>query len=462
MFNRLSFKIGLLFFVFILIIESFLFFILYTNLANDRIDEVMNSLLARGNAHRDVLEDHFEQSTLEHIGLMESATEFIVIITDEKGNIVISSDPIEDDMKNVIEHSHNQIIPTEGKIIEERWNQEKYIATDSPITINREHKGHVFMFTKTNYVKNIVDQLADQFIVIGIITIALTIVTIFILSRFVALPLIKMKEATEQLSNGNHNVELHTERKDELGELANSITRLSKDLKDLKMARNEFLASISHELRTPLTYIKGYADIINRKSTSKEEIENYVKIICEEAEQLTILIKNLFDLAKIDQNNFLIKREHVALHELIQNVAERIRPVLAKKKIILHVNCPNGIIAFVDPERLQQVLLNILENAKNHSDKGSQILLNANQNSQDIIITTADEGEGIPEQDLPYIFDRLYRVEKSRSRQSGGAGLGLAITKEIVESHGGRINIRSELGKGTSVVIKLTRGDRNE
>lgn len=462
MFNRLSFKIGLLFFVFILIIESFLFFILYTNLANDRIDEVMNSLLARGNAHRDVLEDHFEQSTLEHIGLMESATEFIVIITDEKGNIVISSDPIEDDMKNVIEHSHNQIIPTEGKVIEERWNQEEYIATDSPITINGEHKGHVFMFTKTNHVKNIVDQLADQFIVIGIITIALTIVTIFILSRFVALPLINMKEATEQLSKGNHNVELHTERKDELGELANSITKLSKDLKDLKMARNEFLASISHELRTPLTYIKGYADIINRQNTSKEEIENYVKIICEEAEQLTILIKNLFDLAKIDQNNFLIKREHVALHELIQNVAERIRPVLAKKKIILHVNCPNGITAFVDPERLQQVLINILENAKNHSDEGSQILLNANQNSQDIIITIADEGEGIPEQDLPYIFDRLYRVEKSRSRQSGGAGLGLAITKEIVESHGGSINIRSELGKGTSVVIKLTRGDRNE
>src|SRR5690625_5579521 len=97
MFNKLSFKIGLLFFVFILIIESILFFILYINLANDRIDEVMNSLLARGNTHRDVLEDHFDQPTLEHVGIMESASEFIVIITDETVAIIISSDPVEEE-----------------------------------------------------------------------------------------------------------------------------------------------------------------------------------------------------------------------------------------------------------------------------------------------------------------------------------------------------------------------------
>src|SRR5699024_3739187 len=123
-----------------------------------------------------------------------------------------------------------------------------------------------------------------------------------------------------QLSKGKHDVELHTDRKDELGELANSITKLSKDLKGLKMARNEFLASISHELRTPLTYIKGYADIINRSDTPKEEIEEYIKIIREETDQLTVLIKNLFKLAKIDQNNFVIKRERVKLCELIQSV----------------------------------------------------------------------------------------------------------------------------------------------
>jgi len=462
MFKKLSFKIGLLFFVFILIIESFLFFILYTNLANDRIEEVINSLLARGNTHRDVLEDHFDWYTLKHVGIMESASEFIVIITDEKGDIMISSDPVEKEMMDVVDHTNDEEIPTEGKIVEDRWNEGKYIATDSPITINGKHKGHVFMFAHTDYVKRTVDQLSNQFLIASVITVLLTIVTIFILSRLIAQPLIKMKEATEQLSKGNHNVKLHTERKDELGELANSITKLSKDLKELKMARNEFLASISHELRTPLTYIKGYADIINRRDTSKEEIEEYVGIIREETEQLTILIKNLFQLAKIDQNNFLIRREHVALCEFLEKTVERIQPALIEKEIRLYVNCPDSVIAFIDPERFQQVFTNILDNAQGHSYPGSAITIDVKQTATQIIITTTDEGEGIPEPDLPYIFDRLYRVEKSRSRLSGGAGLGLAITKEIVESHGGSIDIRSQLGKGTCVIIKLLRGDRNE
>src|SRR5699024_419885 len=356
MFNKLSFKIGLLFFVFILIMETFLFFILYTNVANERINEVMGSLLARGNMHRDVLEDKFDRTTLEHVSLMESVSQFAVIIVDESGEVIISSDPIEEDMRNVIKHTDKSIIPTKGKVVEERWNQEKYIATDSPITINGRHKGHVFMFANTSNVKKVVNHISDQFIISGLIIIALTIVTIFILSRFITFPLIKMKEATEQLSRGKNTVQLHTERKDELGELANSITKLSNDLEEMKTARNEFLASIAHELRTPLTYIKGYADIVNRQDISPEEVKEYIEIIREESEQLTILIKNLFDLAKLDQNNFVIKRERVILYDLIQTVVGLVTPVFAEEHIILSVKCSKKVVVFADPERLQQVL----------------------------------------------------------------------------------------------------------
>src|SRR5690625_1384309 len=422
----------------------------------------MNSLLARGNTHRDVLEDHFDRATLKHVGIMESASEFMVVITDGKGEVIISSDPVESEMMDVVDHANDGGIPTKGKVVEDRWSEGKYIATDSPITINGEHKGHVFMFANTSYVKRTVDQLSNQFLITSIITVLLTIITIFILSRFIAHPLIKMKKETEQLSKGSHNVALHTKRKDELGELANSITKLSQELKELKQARNEFLASVSHELRTPLTYIKGYADIINRPDTSEEEVKEYVDIIREETEQLTVLINNQLQLAKIDQNNFLIKRERVELCEFLQNIVERIQPVFAEKKILLHVNCPNELIVFIDPERFQQVFVNILDNAKKHSDGGSKISIEVKQTNHHITITIIDEGEGIHEQDLPYIFDRLYRVEKSRSRQSGGAGLGLSITKEIVESHGGSIEVQSKPGKGTSVIIKLVRRDLNE
>ena len=117
-----------------------------------------------------------------------------------------------------------------------------------------------------------------------------------------------MKKATEELNRGNHEVELSTSRKDELGELATAITHLSKDLKRLKNERNEFLANVSHELRTPLTYLKGYTDIINRDTTSEEDRIRYTQIIQEETEHLAGLIKTLFELAKIDQNEFAIKK----------------------------------------------------------------------------------------------------------------------------------------------------------
>lgn len=462
MFHKLSFKIGLLFFVFILIIESILFFVLYINLANDRIDEVMNSLLARGNTHRDVLEDHYDASTLEHVGTMESASEFIVIITDQKGNVIISSDRVEEEMRRIISYSKNEEISSEGEIIEQRWKEEKYIATDSPITINEEHKGHVYMFAPTDYIKRTVDQLSNQFVLASLITVALTIITIFILSRLIAQPLIKMKEATEQLSKGKHHVELHTDRKDELGELASSIRKLAKDLERLKMARNEFLANISHELRTPLTYVKGYADIINRPDTSEREMKEYAKIIREETEQLTTLIKSLFELAKMDQNNFPIRKKKIAIGDIVQSVTDLIQPVLKEKSIRLQMDCPDEVIAFVDPDRVQQVIINILDNAIKHSNHYAEVSLQVDQTEAFVEIVVTDDGEGIPEEDIPYLFDRLYRVEKSRSRQSGGAGLGLAITKEIMESHGGSIHIYSELGKGTRVVMRLPRGDWNE
>ncbi|GLO65073.1 sensor histidine kinase [Oceanobacillus kimchii] len=458
MFNKLSLKIGLLFFVFILVIESFLFLILYTNLANDRIEEVMDNLLARGNTHSDVLEDNFESPTLEHVGLMESASDYVVIITDATGNILINSDPIEEEMLDVMEHTDYEDMPNGGEIVEDRWTEKEYIVTDSPINIDGAHQGHVFMFAHTNTVKRIVDQLSDQFFVTGIITVLLTIITIFILSRFITLPLIKIKEATEQLSEGRNRVELSKERKDELGELANSITELSQDLDRLRNERNEFLASISHELRTPLTYIKGYADIISRPDITDLDREEYIGIIREETEQLNVLIKNLFELAKMDQNKFVIKREKVVLGELIQSLADRIRPAYTEKNISFLVNCPNDTVAYVDSKRFQQVLLNILDNARKHSHAGSQVKLEVNETNQYVKISITDNGEGIPKKDLPNIFDRLYRVEKSRSRKSGGTGLGLAIAKEIIVSHGGSIEVQSELEKGTNVIIWLRRG----
>lgn len=459
MLNRLALKIGLLFFVFIVIIESVLFLTLYFTFVDERVDEVMTNLLARGNTHSEVLEDSFEPATLNHVAMMESASDFVVIITDAEGNQLTHSDSIEPEMSEVLRHTDFDLVPQEGKIVEERWNEKEFISTDSPITIEGEHRGHVFMFAETNHIKQMVGHLRNQFLAAGLIAIGLTVITIFLLSRLITLPLIRMKEATGQLSKGNNQVKLHIGRNDELGELAKAITTLSNDLDRLKNARNEFLASISHELRTPLTYIKGYADIASRPNASDAEKREYIAIIREETAHLTKLIQHLFELAQLDHNQFAIEKEKCSLEVLFRSVSGLVRPAFEEKRVVLSVQCDSDILAFIDPERFQQVLLNVLDNARKHSEEGSQVTLQAIQDEETITVSVSDEGEGIPEEEVPFVFDRLYRVEKSRSRQHGGSGLGLAIAKEIVESHGGRISLQSKHGKGTTVQIELSRGD---
>ncbi len=458
MFNKLSLKIGLLFFIFILIIEAFLFATLYFTLVNERVDEVMENLLARGETHSEVLEDSFEEMTLAHVGMMESASDFIVVITDEAGEVLVNSDELEPEMLEILQHTDFEETPTDGEMIEEDWQDKRYIATDSPITIDGVHAGHVFMFAPTDNIERIIGHLKNQFLLVGIITVILTIITILLLSRLITLPLIRMKEATEQLSQGNNQVDLTTDRNDELGELANAITKLSTDLDRLKNARNEFLSSISHELRTPLTYIKGYADILDRPDTTEREREEYMGIIREEAAHLTLLVGNLFDLAKLDRNQFTIEQKDVSLAELLTSVAVLVKPAFDEGEIELSISCSEDVQAFIDPERIQQVLLNILDNARKHSSAGDRVTVECCQEVNSIAIRISDEGQGIPEEELPFVFDRLYRVEKSRSRERGGSGLGLAIAKEIVESHGGRIRIDSQFGKGTAVTIRLKRG----
>ncbi|WP_342526640.1 HAMP domain-containing sensor histidine kinase [Chryseomicrobium sp. FSL W7-1435] len=459
MLNRLALKIGLLFFVFIVIIESVLFLTLYVTFVNERVDEVMTNLLARGNTHSEVLEDSFEPATLNHVALMESASDFIVIITDADGNELTHSDSIEPEMREVLEHTDFDEVLQGGKVVEERWDKKEFIATDSPITIEGEHRGHVFMFAETNHIKGMVSHLRNQFLIVGLIAVGLTVITIFLLSRLITLPLIRMKEATEQLSEGHHEVSLNIGRNDELGELANAITALSSDLERLKNERNEFLASISHELRTPLTYIKGYADIASRPNASEEEKKEYIGIIREETAHLTELIRQLFELAQMDHNQFAIQKEEFSLEMLFASVVALVRPAFDEKQISFAVHCEHEIVAFIDPERFQQVLLNVLDNARKHSPEGTQVVLQGVQDKDTITISIRDEGEGIPEKDLPFVFERLYRVDKSRSRQYGGSGLGLAIAKEIVESHGGLMTLQSEYGQGTTVRIELKRGD---
>ncbi|WP_085505940.1 sensor histidine kinase [Thalassobacillus devorans] len=463
MLNKLSWKVASIFFIFIVIVEVLLFSVLYTNLVSDQVDEVLDGLLARGNSHRDVLEKSFDDVTLNHVALMETEAATDVIITNNEGKILSKSTAATDEITHLIKDNDYQNTGHIGRVIEEKWRSAPYIATLSPIVVEGKMMGHVYMFSPSDSVQQVVHELTRQFIIIGLFTVLLTIITIFILTRFLTLPLLHLKQTTERMSMGETNISLEmTKRKDELGELAAAIQTLARDLEHLKNERNDFLANIAHELRTPLTYIKGYADIASRSSLTSKDREHYLNIIKEESEQLTMLVKNLFALAKMDQNQFSILPEQVKLCDSLDKVINRLHPVFEEKEVGLELECPEEVEGWVDPERFQQVILNLLDNALKHSTAGGTIHVSSNQKEGRAVVKVRDEGSGIPSEELPFIFDRLYRVDKSRSRASGGSGLGLAIVKEIIRLHGGQISVESSLGNGTTFIIDLPGGENND
>lgn len=311
------------------------------------------------------------------------------------------------------------------------------------------------MILDTKSIREVRDHLTIQFLIISGLALFLTVITIIYLSRMITRPLIEMKIATQQMSTGDHNVSLKVDRNDELGELAKGIQSLSDDLLRLKNDRSDFLANIAHELRTPLTYLNGYADIAQREELSSTERNTYLSIIKEESENLTSLVRDLFDMAKMDQQGFVINRDEVELCSLIHQVREKVSPAFEDKGIDLIVSCQNKIHLKIDSTRFSQVILNLLDNALHYSESGKTVLIEAQSFRNEVIVKVIDEGEGITEKDLPFIFERLYRVDKSRSRKYGGSGLGLAIAKEIIEKHGGRIRAESQKGKGTTITIVL-------
>jgi signal transduction histidine kinase len=445
--KKLSIKLGAIFFLCILGLESFMFFFLHSALVESRIQEELNALQARGNSHRAILENHFTPETITHVALMETESTTDVVVTDADLQILGSSSKNEQLIDNVTLPSKE--IPQEGVIIENDWETEPFISTVSSLENEGEIIGYVFMFQDTETVHSLIKRLNQHFLLAGFLTVGLTLFIIALLSKAITKPLINMKDATFQISQGNYSISLPETGNDELGDLAKSIESLAHDLTFLTQERNDFLASISHELRTPITYIKGYTEIVMKRELSEEERRNYLAIILEETNRLNDLIKQLFDLAKMDQNSFLIEKMEVNIKEILEKVESKLAPAFKEKGMTLHISCQKDFFLHADPIRMEQIFLNLLDNSMKYSSNGGSTSVRVELRKNQLYVTIRDTGNGIPEEDLPHIFNRFYRVDKSRTRMLGGAGLGLSIVKELVNKHDGTITVKSQIQQGT-------------
>jgi len=434
--------------------ESLLMVYLHQTIVHSRIDEEYSQLMSKGSNHREVLEDNFSDDTMRHIVLMEYGSERRVVIADEQFNVIIRSEGETKTVDTLLNRISSQEF-TEDQVIEKNWKGEDFIASLHPYKLNGEHAGYVILFQSTDTIQSLVKKLNFHFMLAGLASLIILCLVYIILSRFLTAPLIRMKEATEKLSRGDFNVKLPSQGKDELGDLSVAIQKLASDLERVKKERIEFLASISHELRTPLTYLSGYSKVAMRPELTEEDRQKYLAIIDEESIRLTELVKNLFDLAKMNETSFTVSKQAFQSMPFFSHLYKRMLPSFNIKGIQLEMKSLENFEVCADPLRLEQIVMNLLDNALKYSPTGTTTSLEIEQKNDKTVIRVTDQGIGIPKTDMENIFERLFRVEKSRSREYGGSGLGLSIVKELVEAHGGSIEVKSELGKGSQFTIMI-------
>ncbi|MDN5331403.1 MAG: two-component system, OmpR family, sensor histidine kinase VicK [Tepidanaerobacteraceae bacterium] len=224
----------------------------------------------------------------------------------------------------------------------------------------------------------------------------------------------------------------------------------------LEEMRKEFVANVSHELRTPLTTIKSYAEtLLDGAMDDSSVARQFLSVINDEADRMTRLVNDLLELSRLDNKETKWNKMALRIDVLLNEVISKMMVSARKKQLLVECDIKESLEVFADRDKLEQVFQNVLSNAIKYTPQGGRIFVKAENRGNQVHISIKDTGIGIPKEDLPRIFERFYRVDKTRSRELGGTGLGLSIAREIVLAHDGEIDIQSEQGKGTEVVIKL-------
>ncbi len=229
-------------------------------------------------------------------------------------------------------------------------------------------------------------------------------------------------------------------------------------LRHLENMRRDFVANVSHEIKTPLTAIKGFVETLQQGKVDKaEEKERFLGIIQKHVDRLNSIIEDLLVLSRIEQEDERkeIKLQQVKIRDIFEAAIQLCRSKAEEKKIRIKLDCDKETTAMLDPTLIEQAVANLLDNALKYSEPQSMVLVRSHRKNSEMVISVKDHGIGIAQKHLPRLFERFYRVDKSRSRSMGGTGLGLAIVKHIAQAHGGQVMVESRLGEGSCFSIHL-------
>lgn len=392
---------------------------------------------------------------IEGLGIEAIRKGIAIEIYDKNNNKVWS---VFEDEKVLSDKTLNDISKN-MKSIEKQWdNYFEELKVDinddeGNILVGYAYIGH---YASTYYMENDVEffnAINRIIIIIGVISISSIIIISIIISRSIAKPISKVSKMTKYIGEGNYKNKLNYKSNImEIDDLINSINKLSNELNEQENLRKQLTGDIAHELRTPLTSIKGHLDaiIVGIWEPTNERLNS----INEEVKRITNLVDELRKLAKFDSGKDNLNKEIVNLKNYIKSIAYNYEGKALEKNIVIKYQLEN-IEALIDKEKFAQVIINILSNAIKYNNGNNEIYIKVFKKNNSINISIKDSGIGIPKSEYKNIFERFYRLDKSRGANEKGVGVGLTIAKSIVNAHGGEIEVYSEINKGSEFIISL-------
>ncbi|AJS58438.1 sensor histidine kinase [Paenibacillus sp. IHBB 10380] len=283
------------------------------------------------------------------------------------------------------------------------------------------------------------------------------IMFVFIVSYFVAKkisqPLIQMRQVAERMSKGKWDARIHVDGNDEISELATSFNHLAHQLQQQEVVRRNMSADIAHELRTPLATLKSHMEAF--EDGIWEPTPSRLNSCTEEINRLIHLISDLEQLNNLESPDFKIRLKNGDFKDVVTQSVDSVKEAFIQKNIKLEISDIEHTILYMDQERMVQVLINLLTNSLKYTNSGGKVSVSFKTRDQVLLVLVKDNGVGMKEENLLKVFDRLYREDPSRSRSSGGSGIGLAIVKRLVEAHKEQVWIDSKENEGTTVFVQL-------
>lgn len=391
------------------------------------------------------------------------STNAIVLITDLEGTILFNSAMIMMGGRHHLGHRtylKESFMPQLNKAVSGCNVRELSISTETseralnlftPLRKDTEILGIVIISQPVQDITHIVKRVNGLIWFVGLTGSLVTVFASFILSKRFTKPIIQLNNAALSMASGRF-VPVHVKTDDELEQLADSFNYMGEQLAKQEENHRQFLSTVSHELRTPLTSTLGFIQGMIDGVITAEQQDHYLKITVSEIKRMINLTNDLLDLERIKQGHIQLYRNPFNLSQLMEECIQQLTPLAEEKGILLILTAPQQINFTGDRDRLKQVFVNLLDNGIRYAKEKVEIEIISK--TKTLEITIKDDGPGISEEDLPYIFQRFYKGDKSRSTKKSGAGLGLAIAKHLIHLHGGDVSvIPSNFGAVFKIVL---------